>query len=203
MAATDVTPELSRALKPRHLTMISIGGIIGAGLFVGSSAAIAATGPAIVLSYALTGVLILLVMRMIGEMAMAHPGQRAFTEFARIGLGRWAGFPHRLAVLVFLDDRRAHRGHRRREHPAALAAHAGAVGDRARSHGGDDRREPHVRALLRRIRVLVRVHQGGGHHRVHRARGGLRVRLESPLAGRRSPTSPRTAASCRTGSSRC
>lgn len=92
MAATDVTPQLSRALKPRHLTMISIGGIIGAGLFVGSSAAIAATGPAVVLSYVLTGILILLVMRMIGEMAVAHPGQRAFTEFARIGLGRWAGF---------------------------------------------------------------------------------------------------------------
>jgi L-asparagine transporter-like permease len=92
MAATDVTSELSHALRPRHLTMISIGGIIGAGLFVGSSAAIAATGPAVVLSYVITGVLILLVMRMIGEMAVAHPGQRAFTEFARIGLGRWAGF---------------------------------------------------------------------------------------------------------------
>lgn len=92
MAATDVTSELSHALRPRHLTMISIGGIIGAGLFVGSSAAIAATGPAVVLSYVITGALILLVMRMIGEMAVAHPGQRAFTEFARIGLGRWAGF---------------------------------------------------------------------------------------------------------------
>jgi GABA permease len=92
MAATRPTIELSRALRPRHLTMISIGGIIGAGLFVGSSAAIAATGPAIVLSYLLTGALILLVMRMIGEMAMAHPGQRAFTEFARAGLGHWAGF---------------------------------------------------------------------------------------------------------------
>jgi L-asparagine transporter-like permease len=92
MAASDVTTELSHALRPRHLTMISIGGIIGAGLFVGSSAAIAATGPAVVLSYVITGALILLVMRMIGEMAVAHPGQRAFTEFARIGLGRWAGF---------------------------------------------------------------------------------------------------------------
>jgi AAT family amino acid transporter/GABA permease len=92
MAASEVTTELSHALRPRHLTMISIGGIIGAGLFVGSSAAIAATGPAVVLSYLLTGLLILLVMRMIGEMATTHPGQRAFTEFARIGLGRWAGF---------------------------------------------------------------------------------------------------------------
>jgi L-asparagine transporter-like permease len=72
--------------------MISIGGIIGAGLFVGSSAAIAGAGPAIVLSYLLAGALILLVMRMIGEMATLHPGQRAFTELARLGLGRWAGF---------------------------------------------------------------------------------------------------------------
>ena len=84
--------ELSRSLRPRHVTMISIGGIIGAGLFVGSSAAIAATGPAIVLSYLLTGVLILLVMRMLGEMAVALPNVRAFTEFARVGLGPWAGF---------------------------------------------------------------------------------------------------------------
>jgi L-asparagine transporter-like permease len=84
--------ELSRSLRPRHVTMISIGGIIGAGLFVGSSAAIAATGPAIVLSYALTGILILLVMRMLAEMAVALPSVRAFTEFARAGLGPWAGF---------------------------------------------------------------------------------------------------------------
>jgi GABA permease len=84
--------ELSRSLRPRHVTMISIGGIIGAGLFVGSSAAIAATGPAIVLSYLLTGILILLVMRMLGEMAVALPNVRAFTEFARTGLGSWAGF---------------------------------------------------------------------------------------------------------------
>ena len=84
--------ELSRSLQPRHVTMISIGGIIGAGLFVGSSASIAATGPAIVLSYLITGLLVLLVMRMLGEMAVANPQVRSFTEFARLGLGPWAGF---------------------------------------------------------------------------------------------------------------
>jgi GABA permease len=84
--------ELSRSLQPRHVTMISIGGIIGAGLFVGSSASIAATGPAIVLSYLITGLLVLLVMRMLGEMAVANPQVRSFTEFARAGLGPWAGF---------------------------------------------------------------------------------------------------------------
>ncbi len=84
--------ELTRSLKGRHLTMISIGGIIGAGLFVGSSTAIIAGGPASFLSYAITGVLILLVMRMLGEMATAMPHVRSFTEFSRVGLGDGAGF---------------------------------------------------------------------------------------------------------------
>lgn len=86
------TAELSRSLKPRHLTMISIGGIIGAGLFVGSSTSIAAIGPAIVVSYLITGTLVLLVMRMLGEMAMSLSGVHSFTDFPRAALGRWAGF---------------------------------------------------------------------------------------------------------------
>jgi len=84
--------QLGRTLLARHVAMISIGGIIGAGLFVGSSAAIAVTGPAIIVSYALAGLVVLLVMRMLGEMAMALPGISAFTEFSRVGLGQWAGF---------------------------------------------------------------------------------------------------------------
>jgi GABA permease len=84
--------QLSRSLQGRHLTMISIGGIIGAGLFVGSSTAIIAAGPAVFISYAITGLLILLVMRMLGEMATALPEVRSFTEFARAGLGDGAGF---------------------------------------------------------------------------------------------------------------
>ncbi len=84
--------SLSRSLRPRHITMITIGGIIGAGLFVFSSNAIAAVGPAVVITYALTGTLVLLVMRMLGEMAVAMPEVRSFTEFARAGLGDWAGF---------------------------------------------------------------------------------------------------------------
>jgi GABA permease len=84
--------ELSRSLQPRHIAMISIGGIVGAGLFVSSSAAIKAAGPAIVLSYLITGTLVLLVMRMLGEMAVSLPHIRSFTDFPRAGLGPWAGF---------------------------------------------------------------------------------------------------------------
>ena len=83
---------LSRSLRSRHVTMISIGGIIGAGLFVGSSAGIAAIGPAVIVSYALAGAVVLMVMRMLAEMAIATPGLGSFTEYVRLGLGDWAGF---------------------------------------------------------------------------------------------------------------
>src|SRR3954447_24535530 len=84
--------NLQKGLKQRHLTMIAIGGVIGAGLFVGSGAIIKEVGPAAFLTYALTGVLIVMVMRMLGEMAVANPSTGSFADYARQALGGWAGF---------------------------------------------------------------------------------------------------------------
>ncbi|HET6857427.1 MAG TPA: amino acid permease [Streptomyces sp.] len=86
------TDGLQAGLKNRHLSMIAIGGVIGAGLFVGSSGGIAAAGPAILLSYALVGALVVFVMRMLGEMAAANPSSGSFSAYADRALGRWAGF---------------------------------------------------------------------------------------------------------------
>ncbi|MFF3178207.1 amino acid permease [Streptomyces sp. NPDC057900] len=83
---------LQAGLKNRHLSMIAIGGVIGAGLFVGSGAGIAAAGPAILLSYALVGLMVVFVMRMLGEMAAARPASGSFSAYADQALGRWAGF---------------------------------------------------------------------------------------------------------------
>src|SRR3954467_12581542 len=83
---------LHKGLKQRHLTMIAIGGVIGAGLFVGSGVVINETGPSAFLAYALTGVLIVLVMRMRGEMATATPPTGSFADYARRAMGGWAGF---------------------------------------------------------------------------------------------------------------
>lgn len=83
---------LAHSLKPRHVAMISIGGIIGAGIFVGSSSAIAIAGPGVLLTYAMCGTLVFVIMRMLGEMAMARPGVGSFTGYAALGLGPWAGF---------------------------------------------------------------------------------------------------------------
>jgi GABA permease len=84
--------QLGAGLKPRHVTMISIAGVIGAGLFIGSSKAIAEAGPAVLISYALAGTLVVLVMRMLGEMATAQPDTGSFSTYADRALGRWAGF---------------------------------------------------------------------------------------------------------------
>ena len=83
---------LQRTLKTRHMQMIALGGVIGAGLFVGSGVVIQATGPAAVLSFALTGTLVVLVMRMLGEMASAYPAVGGFYEYNRLALGELAGF---------------------------------------------------------------------------------------------------------------
>ncbi|MEV8566673.1 amino acid permease [Streptomyces sp. NPDC051322] len=83
---------LQAGLKNRHLSMIAIGGVIGAGLFVGSGSGIAAAGPGILLSYALVGAMVVLVMRMLGEMAAANPSSGSFSAYADRAIGRWAGF---------------------------------------------------------------------------------------------------------------
>ena len=72
MAAEPQNEGLHQALKQRHMTLISIGGTIGAGLFVGSGVVINSTGPGALLSFLLAGVLVMLVMRMLGEMAVAR-----------------------------------------------------------------------------------------------------------------------------------
>ncbi|WP_369144248.1 amino acid permease [Streptomyces sp. R44] len=90
--ATAPAEGLSRGLKQRHLSMIALGGVIGAGLFVGSGAGIAAAGPSIVIAYAISGVLVMLVMRMLGEMSAANPASGSFSVHAERAFGSWAGF---------------------------------------------------------------------------------------------------------------
>ncbi|NHO52905.1 amino acid permease [Acetobacter estunensis] len=89
--STSAVPSPS-GLRNRHIAMIALGGTIGAGLFVGSSAAIAATGPAILLGFLLVGLLIIMIMRMLGEMVVADPGRGSFVEYIRAAHGDRIGF---------------------------------------------------------------------------------------------------------------
>lgn len=88
----STSSTLKNGLKSRHLTMISIAGVIGGALFIGSGSVIFHTGPAAILAYAAGGLLVMLIMRMLGEMAVAHPDSGSFSTYADIAIGRWAGF---------------------------------------------------------------------------------------------------------------
>src|SRR6516165_356356 len=66
--------------------MIALGGVIGSGVVIRD------TGPAAFLTYALCGLLIVLVMRMLGEMAAANPSTGSFADYSAMALGGWAGF---------------------------------------------------------------------------------------------------------------
>lgn len=82
----------AKKLRSRHVTMITLGGIIGASLFVGSGNVIRSVGPAAVISYLIGGLLVFLAMRMLGEMAAQRPAIGSFMEYARVGLGDWAAY---------------------------------------------------------------------------------------------------------------
>ncbi|CAK7284551.1 amino acid permease [Streptomyces sp. RM1] len=104
---TETPPQtegasLAHGLKQRHLSMIALGGVIGAGLFVGSGAGIAAAGPSIVIAYALSGLLVMLVMRMLGEMSAAYPSSGSFSAHAERAIGPWAGFAAGWSFWVLL-----------------------------------------------------------------------------------------------------
>ncbi len=92
VGSVSTTSTLRRGLSQRQLNMIALGGVIGAGLFVGSGVIIGETGPGAFITYALCGVIVVLVMRMLGEMATANPSTGSFADYARNALGGWAGF---------------------------------------------------------------------------------------------------------------
>jgi GABA permease len=83
---------LKKGLSDRQLRMIAIGGVIGAGLFVGSGVVIRRAGPGSFLAYAICGFLVIMVMRMLAEMAVANPSTGSFADYARSAMGDWAGF---------------------------------------------------------------------------------------------------------------
>lgn len=84
--------SLHRGLHDRHIQLISIGGAIGVGLFLGSAKAIQIAGPSILLSYLIGGLAIFFIMRALGEMIVHTPVSGSFSHYAAEYVGPWAGF---------------------------------------------------------------------------------------------------------------
>jgi len=83
---------LQRGLSNRHVQLIALGGAVGTGLFLGSAAAITLAGPAVLLGYALAGVIAFLIMRQLGEMVVEEPVAGSFSHFADRYWSKFAGF---------------------------------------------------------------------------------------------------------------
>ncbi|MDI6527199.1 amino acid permease [Pseudomonas otitidis] len=89
MSSSD---QLHRGLGERHIRLMALGACIGVGLFLGSAKAIQMAGPAIMLSYIIGGLAILVIMRALGEMAVHNPVAGSFSRYAQDYLGPLAGF---------------------------------------------------------------------------------------------------------------
>lgn len=89
---SDQPSGLKPGLKQRHMNLIALGGVIGAGLFVGSGVVIQSAGPAAVISFLIAGLITVLIMRMLAEMTIAKPALGSFYVYAREALGNRAGF---------------------------------------------------------------------------------------------------------------
>ncbi|KAF1300932.1 MULTISPECIES: amino acid permease [Enterococcus] len=83
--------ELERGLKNRHVQLISIGGAIGTGLFLGSGKSIQLAGPSILFAYMITGGICFLIMRALGELLLSNVENHSFLDFVAEYLGKkWA-----------------------------------------------------------------------------------------------------------------
>ena len=84
--------ELNRDLSSNQMQMIALGGTIGVGLFMGSSATIKWTGVSVIFAYALAGFVLYLVMRALGEMLFVDPTVGSFANYATKYIHPLAGY---------------------------------------------------------------------------------------------------------------
>ncbi|WP_051224760.1 amino acid permease [Pseudoclavibacter soli] len=99
MTGDQSTPDVEisqsgkrRGFRTRHLTMMGLGSAVGAGLFLGSGQGVATAGPAIMVSYLIAGLLVMIVMRALAEMVSARPSTGSFATYATQAIGPRVGF---------------------------------------------------------------------------------------------------------------
>lgn len=82
---------LQKKLRPRHITFMAMGGVIGTGIFKGSAETVGVAGPGVVVSYIVAGLLLLVVMGAIAEMATVYPNMN-MKDFISKAFGQRVSF---------------------------------------------------------------------------------------------------------------
>jgi AAT family amino acid transporter len=85
-------PKLKRSMTAGQMEMISLGGAIGVGLFMGSTSTIKWTGPSVLLAYMFVELILYIVMRALGEMLYVSPGTGSFADYATEYISPLAGY---------------------------------------------------------------------------------------------------------------
>ncbi|MTD29011.1 amino acid permease [Erwinia sorbitola] len=88
----NATQNLHRGLSSRHIQLISLGGAIGTGLFMGAGKTIAVSGTSILITYVVVGFFMYMVMRAMGELLLTRLDYRSFADFVSDYLGPKASF---------------------------------------------------------------------------------------------------------------
>ena len=90
---TQISSELSRELSLFHITMMGMGMMIGAGVFLGIGNAIYIAGPGgVILTFALNGVIAMFTALSFAELSSAIPHAGGAYNFARLAFGRGNSF---------------------------------------------------------------------------------------------------------------
>ena len=84
--------QLQRELNNRHIQLIAIGGAIDTGLFLGSGQTISLTGPSLLFTYMLIGIVLFAFMRALGELLLSNSKFNSFVDIANEYLGPFVGF---------------------------------------------------------------------------------------------------------------
>lgn len=79
-------------MNNRHIQLIAIGGAIGTGLFLGSGQTISLTGPSLLFTYMLIGIVLFAFMRALGELLLSNSKFNSFVDIANEYLGPFGGF---------------------------------------------------------------------------------------------------------------
>ena len=89
----QISTELSRELSLFHITMMGLGMMIGAGVFLGIGNAIYVAGPGgVLLTFSLNGVIALFTALSYAELSSAIPKAGGAYNFARLAFGRGTSF---------------------------------------------------------------------------------------------------------------